>query len=92
MPAPSVEYLAHPPHHAPASTRSTAERTIRFRRTVIPIMLTSGMLMVAATVLKYTVHADAPLAAMPTWTAVLLLAAGVALLVVAGLNIAQADR
>lgn len=92
MPAPSVEYLAHQPHHAPVPTRSPAERTVRFRATVIPIMLTGGLLMVAAAVLKYTVAPDAPLAAMPTWSAFLLLLTGAALLVVAGLNVAQARK
>ena len=95
MPAPSVEYLAHHPH-APTppgrSASAAAARSARFRQTLVPVLLTTGLLLLVTTALKYTVNPDAPLAAMPTWTAILLAVAGLALLVVAGLNIVQAHH
>src|SRR3712207_7467967 len=50
-----------------------------FRRALIPVLLVTGLLFLAATVLKLTVHPDAPLAAMPPWLAIVLAAAGLAL-------------
>lgn len=95
MPAPSVEYLAHHPH-APTQPRGlqagSLSRSVRFRRTLIPILLTTGLLMVLTAVLKYSVNPDAPLAAMPVWMAILLAVSGVALVVVAGLNVVQLGR
>jgi hypothetical protein len=87
MPAPSVEYLAHLPHPAAKPAGPPASRGVRYRRTMIPVLLTLGVLLLVAAVLKFVVHADAPLAMMPGWTAGLLAVCGVALLVVAGLNV-----
>jgi hypothetical protein len=89
MPAPSMDYLAQRPHH-PAPPVRSPQRAVLFRRTVIPILLTSGVLMLVAAGLKYVVDPDAPLAVMPLWMSVVLALAGVALLVVAGLNVVQA--
>ena len=92
MPAQSVDYLAHHPHAPAQPNRSAAAgltRSVRFRQTIIPVLLTTGVLLLMTTVLKYTVNPDAPLAAMPGWTATLLAAAGAALLAVAALNIVQ---
>jgi hypothetical protein len=89
MPAPSVEYLAHVAHPAPRPPSRSVERALRLRLTLIPVLLTSGVLMLVAAVLKYVVNADAPLATMPTWMSVVLGVAGAALLGVAGLNISQ---
>jgi hypothetical protein len=95
MPAPPVEYLAHHPHAvAPPRPGQVGgiSRSARFRQTLVPVLLTSGLLMLVTTLLKYTVNPDAPLAAMPAWMAVLLAVSGVALLVVAALNVVQLGR
>ena len=89
MPAPSVEYLAHVAHPAPRPPSRSVERALRLRLTLIPVLLTTGVLMLVAAVLKFVVNSDAPLATMPTWMSVVLGVAGAALLGVAGLNILQ---
>jgi len=59
---------------------------------MIPVLLTLGGLLLVAAVLKYVVNPDAPLAMMPGWTAAMLAIAGVALFVVAGLNMVMLRR
>ena len=91
MPAPSADYLAHRPH-VPAHTRRHSAGSTGVRATLIPVLLTIGVLLLATAVLKYLVHPDAPLAAVPTWLAVVLAVGGVALAGVAVLNGIQVRR
>jgi hypothetical protein len=92
MPAPSIDYLAHHPHQPAHPKRASVSKSPAFRQTVIPVLLTTGALMLVAVVLKWVVHPDAPLAAMPTWMVVLLVVSGIAILAVAGLNVIQVQR
>jgi hypothetical protein len=93
MPAPSMDYLAHHPHQAAAApARSTAAKGARHRMTLIPVLLTTGLLLLLAVGLKFVVNPEAPLALMPGWMAALLAVGGAALLAVAGLNMAQVRR
>lgn len=64
-------------------------KTLSFRRTAIPILLTSSVLMLAVAVLKYTVNRDSVLALLPGWIPVALFAAAVVFLGVAILNMVQ---
>ena len=93
MPAPGVEYLAARHHHpAPTAPRPALAKSLAFRRTVIPVLLTTGVLMLVTAVMKYVVHPDAPLAALPTWLVVVLAVASVALVMVAVLNMVQVQN
>ena len=88
MPAPSSEYLAHTPHHS-ARTKGPAATRSGLRPTLIPVLFTTALLLLTTAVLKFVVHPDAPLAAMPTWLAVVLVAAALALAGVAVLHVLQ---
>jgi hypothetical protein len=92
MPAPSVEYLAHVPHPASHPKRPASGQPSGLRNTLIPVLLTTAVLMLAAAVLKFVVHPDAPLAAMPTWLALILAAGALAFAGVAVVYVTQASR
>ena len=72
------------------STRDLVlERRIHNRRTLIPILLTCGVLMPAVGSLKWLRGADSPFAAWPTWAPVVLSLCGLLLLVLAVANMTQ---
>jgi len=92
MPAPSPDYLGHV-HHPAAPKRPARSASGAWRRTLVPVQLTAGALLVTAAALKYVVDADAPLAAMPTWLVAVLGVGGVVIAVGAllnGLHVARA--
>ena len=47
--------------------RSALYQTIEFRRTIIPILLTCGVLMIGFGSLKYVMGEDSPLSELPVW-------------------------
>ena len=86
MPAPSTQYLAHAPQTPARAGRPAAGASVGVRKTLVPVLFTGGILLLVAAVMKYLVHPDAPLAAVPTWLAVVLAVGGAALVGVAVLN------
>jgi hypothetical protein len=89
MPAPSAEYLAHVTHPVVHPKRAPIGRSAGYRNTLIPVLLTTAVLMLTAAVMKFVVHPDAPLAAMPAWVGVVLAAGGLAFAAVAVLYVIQ---
>lgn len=90
VPAASDEYLARPAAPRPAAPR--ADRALERRRTLIPILLTLGVLLPLLGIMRWIVDAASPLGSMPGWLAGLLIGGGVALLGLAGLNMALVQR
>ena len=66
-----------------------AERRIHNRRTLIPILLTCGLLMPAVGALKWLRGPDSPFSAWPVWAPLLLVGCGVVLLLLAVVNMMQ---
>jgi hypothetical protein len=66
-----------------------AERQIHKRRTLIPILLTCGVLMPAVGALKWVRGPESPFAAWPLWAPIALIACGVVLLLLASGNMIQ---
>ena len=93
--ASSDEILAAPAPDASvfASRRPTrdlrAERQIHTRRTLIPILLTCGVLMPVVGALKWLRGPESPFAAWPVWAPIALAACGVVLLLLAFGNMMQ---
>jgi hypothetical protein len=89
------EILAAPAPDASvfAPRRSTrdlvAERHIYNRRTVIPILLTCGVLMPAVGALKWLRGPESPFSAWPVWAPLVLAGCGVVLLLLAVANMMQ---
>ena len=92
------EMLAAPPPDpsvfAPKhSTRDLlAERRIHHRRTLIPILLTCGVLMPAVGSLKWARGPDSPFSSWPIWAPVVLSLCGVVMLALAVVNMMQVRR
>jgi hypothetical protein len=61
-------------------------KTLGFRRTVIPVLLTTGFMMLAMFVARWFVDEEAPLALLPAWTGILLLVTGALLIALAVAN------
>jgi hypothetical protein len=83
MPAPDADVFA-PRHHA--ARRAAVYQTLEFRRTLIPILLTCGALLIAFASARHLVGPDSPLADLPPWMAPVLILSGTVLLALAGLN------
>src|SRR4051794_5253929 len=72
------------------STRDlVAERRIHSRRTLIPILLTCGLLMPAVGALKWLRGPEAPFATWPIWAPLVLVGCGIVLLLLAVANMMQ---
>ena len=65
------------------------ERDVRTRRTLIPVLLTLGVMLPAVGSLKWLTAAESPFAQWPTALVALLMAAGVILLLFAVINMWQ---
>jgi hypothetical protein len=75
------------------STRDlVAERRIHNRRTLIPILLTCGVLMPIVGALKWLRGPESPFSAWPVWAPFLLVACGLVLLLLAFANMMQVRR
>jgi hypothetical protein len=61
-------------------------RTMQFRQTIIPILLTCGVLTLAFSSLKFVLGPDSIFSDLPLWLPIVLLLAGVVLLFLAVLN------
>jgi hypothetical protein len=72
------------------STRDlVAERRLRNRRTLIPILLTCGVLMPAVGALKWLRGAESPFSAWPVWAPLALIGFGIVLLSLSIANMMQ---
>jgi hypothetical protein len=89
MPAPDADVFA--PRHQ-AAHRAALYQTVEFRRTIIPVALTCGMLMIVFASARHLVGPDSPLADLPPWWAPVLLLTGTLLLVLAALNMLSVKR
>jgi len=88
VPAAPLSALGFRPHAGPSAS-VTAARALDRRRTIIPLLLTAGLLLLATAVLRFVAHPDSPLAGLPAWIPVVLVLVAAVILGVAGLNMAQ---
>jgi hypothetical protein len=88
VPAPDAAVFAPRPKSAAAlkAHRTAVYQTVEFRRTMIPVLLTCGVLMLVFAVLKFLARADSPLADLPMWLPVVLIITAIALLGLGVLN------
>jgi hypothetical protein len=87
LPAPGPEAFA--PRRAPARPRRTPmSRTVEFKQTLIPILLTQGLLLPGIAAYLLSLGEVSPLAGH-SWIPLTLLGIGVALLLLAGLTMLQ---
>jgi hypothetical protein len=95
LPAPTPDMLAHLPapaeHHlsAAAVAAVVVPHGLGFRRTIIPVLLTCGVLLLVTAAVRWLGGDDSPFVALPAWVAAALAGAGVAFLAVAVLNVFQ---
>ena len=89
VPAAPLSALGPKLQYRPAGRSVPVFKTLSFRRTAIPILLTCSVLMVVVAGLKYTVNPDSVMALLPAWIPLVLVAAAVVFLGVAILNMAQ---
>lgn len=85
--APPVEVFRPTRHRAPG--RAALYQTLEFRRTVIPVLLVSGLLLIILGLAAYIVSPTSPLTALPAWMPPALILFGLAVLAVAALNMAS---
>src|SRR5690348_2410352 len=68
VPAPSAEVLAHTHHAAPLhAPRLATIKSLDARRTVIPILLTIGAVLIATSTLRLFTSPNTPLSTLPRW-------------------------
>jgi hypothetical protein len=94
VPPPPVEYLGHThPHHPqpgqPAGPMIPRYQKLDYRQTLIPVLLTAGLCLLALGATKWFCAPDTRLGAQPVWMAVVWLAVGGVALVLGLLNMIQ---
>ncbi|HEX4797340.1 MAG TPA: hypothetical protein VH370_26335 [Humisphaera sp.] len=91
FPGPTEEFTSAGPSAAVqrSAERRRTQRSMSLRRTFIPILLTLGVILIAAAFLRSHVSPDAPLSTVPRWLGIAGYAVGAALLAVAGVNMMQ---
>ena len=72
-PAPDVNYLGHVPPRRHVSTSN-------MKQTIVPILLTIGVLMLVFGTLHFVLGPDSPYASIPTWTVAAVYGTGVVLI------------
>jgi hypothetical protein len=78
-------------YHGPAPAKPRLRRTpyfktLAFRRTAIPVLLTTGVMLLAAAVAQRLADAESPLARMGSWSGIVLVVAGLVLITLGVLN------
>jgi hypothetical protein len=89
VPAPEASVFmpkAKPITSADARAKIQKKKRLEYRRTLIPILLTTGVMLLIFGVLKFLAGPDSQLANIPGWAPLMLLGIGVFLLVLAGIN------
>jgi len=89
VPAAPLSSLGPRTRHGPVAPHVPLFKTLNFRRTAIPVLLTAGLLLLFVAALKFLVNGDAVLATMPMGMCLGLAGAGILLLCVAALNVTQ---
>lgn len=94
VPAPDQSVFAPRPKAAPVvrKARVPVYQTLHFRQTVIPVMLTSGVLAIVLAGIRFTLSDDSIFSAVPTSVALVLIVLGLLLLGAAALNIMQVKQ
>ena len=87
-PAP-IEYRSAPRRPAPGPPFF---KTLGFRRTTIPILVCTGLMMLVMALLPFFVDEASPMAMLPTWTPVLLFVMGPILVLLGIANMLQVKR
>ncbi len=87
-PPPSV-FAAKPKPATPHAHRAAVLHTLGFKRTMVPILLTGGVLLPLFGALKFLRGDNSPFSGLPTWVMVLLLIAGAILLAFGVMNMLQ---
>jgi hypothetical protein len=77
-PAPDPSMLAHPLPYRPSPIRRGI--SLDAKRTLIPILLTTGLLLLVFGALRFVMGADSPYAQMPSWLVALVGVSGLILL------------
>jgi hypothetical protein len=68
VPAPSADaFVHHPPKPRPKKVHVAVYKTLKFKRTIIPILLTSGLLLIIFGVSRFIAGPDSPLSVLPMW-------------------------
>lgn len=87
VPAPDASVFYHKPQYEPKVKRQAFGQTINFKRTLIPILLTSGLIMVALGALHFIWSGENnPLVDLPGWLLGVLFVFGFALWALAVAN------
>jgi len=86
MPAPSAEAFAHRP--ASRAKKQLLARTVGFKQTMIPILLTAGVILIGVTVWSFVLGDESPLAQL-AYVAFSLLGIGIVLLAFAVVTMLQ---
>lgn len=89
VPAAPLSSLGHRPQAPQVRPTDVAARRQRARQTAVPILLTLGVLLLAAAGLRLVVDPDAPLGSVPPWLSLAAAAAGLLFLALAALNLIQ---
>ena len=77
----------HGPKVAPRRPRRTPYfKKLGFRQTAIPVLLTAGVMMIVAAVVQRVADPESPLARMPAWSGIVMVAAGLILIALGVLN------
>jgi len=96
VPAPPVEYLGHAhPHHPPAGAgpaRQPGFYAVDYRRTIIPILFTTGIMMIIFGAARYFVSPDSQLGLQPPWVSYLLFGFGVISLAACAVSVLQLQQ
>ena len=61
-------------------------KKLGFRQTAIPVLLTSGVMMIAAAVVQRVADEESPLARMPGWSGIVMVVVGLVLILLGVLN------
>jgi hypothetical protein len=91
LPAATPDMLAHVPAHpkSTAAVVNAVSHSLGFKRTIIPILLTCGALLLGTASLKWALGADSPMARLPMGVVTACAAVGAILLAIAALNMLQ---
>jgi len=89
VPAPDATVFAPRPV---AIHRAAVYQTLEFRRTLIPVLLTCGVVLIAFASARHLLGQDSPLNDLPPWLAPVLFLTGTVLLALAVLNMLSVKR
>ena len=87
VPAPDASVFFHKPEYATKAKRVPTGASLKFRRTVIPILLTGGLIMAVLGIVHFAwTGENNPMGGLPVWLVGVLFAFALLLWVLAGAN------